>query len=443
MHRWFARICVLISLSIATLWGWSLQQIFGPIDYEAVYYAARCAHQGLDPYQPANLSKIYGATGDLTPSQLKEQIPVHKAITICINLPTALLFMIPLSWLSWGVAYGIWFTLEVASLTAATFLVLDLAGAESWLATMMVCLFAVNCTIFVAIGNLAILVLGATAVAIWCFVKGRLEWLGICLLALALLLKPQDAGFIWLFFLLGRSAMRKNALKALGLTFVFAVISMLWISVHAPGWSHELKSNIAATTTPGDINDPGPHSMAKKGPGMIVSLQSVVSFFRDDPAFYKSVSYVVCGTLILIWGLAMLRSRDLNRLSMISLAVIVPLSLLIAYHRNHDGKLLLLVLPGCIQLWHERGWRGGLAAFVTGILFVLTGDLTISEIFQFESNLHMMSKGFLGTMMSLLLDRPITLWLLVTSLFYLIVYLIRIRQEAENRQTQAVVESAL
>ncbi len=441
MQRWFARICVLGSLSIATLWGCSLQQISGPIDYEAVYYAARCLHQGSDPYQPANLSKTYGRSGDLTPSQLKEQIPAHKAITICINLPTSLLLMMPLSSLPWGVAYCIWFSLEVASITAAAFLVLDLAGGGSWFAVMMVCLFAVNCAIFVAIGNLAIIVLGATTGAVWCFAKRRLEWLGICLLALALVLKPQDAGFIWLFLLLGRPVMQKGALKAMGLVLAIGVISVVWISKRAPNWAPEMKSNIALTTTPGDINDPGPHSMATKGPVMIISLQSVVSFFRDDPTVYKSVSYAICGTLILVWGFAMIRFRELYSLSMISLAVVVPLSLLIAYHRNHDGKLLLLILPGCIQLWREGGWQGRLAGIITGTLFVLTGDLTILEIFQFEGNVHVTSKGLLGTTITLLLDRPITLWLLITAIFYLVVYLMRLRDEMGKDQAKAVIEA--
>jgi hypothetical protein len=67
---------------------------------------------------------------------------------------------------------------------------------------------------------------------------------------------------------------------------------------------------------------------------------------------------------------------------------VAPISLLVSYHRNYDAKILLLTIPACGQLWSEGGVLGRVAAGVSGITFLLDGDLSITAIFEVEKKLR-------------------------------------------------------
>lgn len=67
---------------------------------------------------------------------------------------------------------------------------------------------------------------------------------------------------------------------------------------------------------------------------------------------------------------------------------VAPISLLASYHRNYDAKILLLTIPACVQLWSEGGVLGRVAAGVSGITFLLDGDLSITAIFEVEKKLR-------------------------------------------------------
>ena len=122
----------------------------------------------------------------------------------------------------------------------------------------------------------------------------------------------------------------------------------------------------------------------------------------------------------------------------LALAVIIPLSLLITYHRNYDAKVLLLTIPACVQLWSEGGLRGELAAAVNLVVFTLSGDITVTAIFKLESNVHFVASGRGGRLLTLLLDRPIALGLLVMAVFYLVIYLgwVGVRAQACSAGTE-------
>ena len=427
-QRWKALPFLLLSVWFAAHWAWSLQKTMpgGMVDMKAVYYASRCALEHKNPYDPTALAKVYQDSADPLPSDPKMRGAVHNAIALCVNLPTALLLMTPWAMIPWGMAHGIWFALESIGLLAAAWMVLDLAGGPKLnLALALACLLVSNCEVFLATGNLATVVMAASVAAVWCFETGRYEWLGILLLAVALVLKPHDSGFVWLFLLLRGSAIRKSAVKVLFLCLALFLISVIWIAGRAPDWPHELQSNLGRTTVRGEINDPGPHSMVSKGAGMIVSLQSVASYIRDDPGFYNSATLLICGSLLLMWLIGTVRLRDMQNPTL-ALAVIIPLSLLITYHRNYDAKVLLLTIPACVQLWSEGGLRGKLAAAVNLVVFTLSGDITVTAIFKLESNVHFVASGRGGRLLTLLLDRPIALGLLLMAVFYLVIYLRRV-----------------
>jgi peptidoglycan/LPS O-acetylase OafA/YrhL len=140
--------------------------------------------------------------------------------------------------------------------------------------------------------------------------------------------------------------------------------------------------------------------------------------FRDDPRFYNPATWLVCGPLLLLAGIATWRSRNNPRRVFLVLAAISALSMLPVYHRQYDAKLLLLSVPACAMLWAEGGLIGWIAVLLNSAAFVCTGDLSWAVFLGLLSTLHPQS----GLGEALRADAqvfPTPLILLAMSIFYL------------------------
>ena len=132
---------------------------------------------------------------------------------------------------------------------------------------------------------------------------------GILCFALSLMLKPHDSGFIWLYFLLAGGVNRRRAWQTIAALFVLSIPITLWVTYVAPNWIHEFQTTLISYSSHGNVNDPGPSSMASHGIGMVINLQTVFSVFRDDPGFYNPITYILCGALLIVWLGITLRSH--------------------------------------------------------------------------------------------------------------------------------------
>jgi hypothetical protein len=192
----------------------------------------------------------------------------------------------------------------------------------------------------------------------------------------------------------------------------------------------ELHFNMLATSAPGNLNDPGPASRSQGTVGMIISLQSVISVFRDNPAFYNTVSYLVCGVLLLVWVMTTLRSQASPMKAWLALAAVAPITMLVTYHRPYDARLLLLAIPACAMLWAKGGLSGWLALITTSAGIVFTGDFPLAILVSLTKNLHLDTSSLFGKILTVVLMRPVPLILLAMSVFYLWVYVRRARLTA-------------
>jgi hypothetical protein len=208
-------------------------------------------------------------------------------------------------------------------------------------------------------------------------------------------------------------------------TLVLALPAVLLVSNVAPQWPQELHSNLLAASARGDLNDPGPTSMGAHTLGMIISLQTVVSVFRDDPRIYNPVTYLICAPPLLLWAFVTLRSRFSPERAWLALAAIAPLAMLPVYHRIYDAKLLMLTVPACAMLWAEGGLIGWLAPLLTAAGFVVTGDLPWVIFLSLIRTLHLPAAGTAGRMVASGLVFPVPLTLLAMGVFYLWVYVRR------------------
>ena len=263
---------------------------------------------------------------------------------------------------------------------------------------------------------------GLCGIAVWCFLRNRFVGIGVVCLALSLAVKPHDAGLVWLYFVLAGGANRKRALQSIAITGAIGLGAVLWVSHVAPLWMHDWNANLATISARGGINEPGPSAVKDGSIYSIVDLQAVISMFHDDPRFYNLATYAFCGALLLVWSIWTLRRRFSARQAWLAIGAVVPLTLLINYHRLWDAKLLMLAIPACCLLWVEGGSLRKAAMLITSVAMLLTGDISLVIFEAIVGSFPLSAKGILAQAMTVALIRPASLALLAMGVFYLWAY---------------------
>lgn len=426
---------LVLSLAISIAWGYSIESSkgVGLVDFRAVYYGARAALTHHDPYNPDQYLDVYRQeAGDLPRDS--SQSNVWRAIPFCVNLPTTLMLVLPFALGGYGAAHLLWMILMPGCLLMAAWLVCDLAEDFGGGASLpLACIVLANSEVLLQLGNVTGISVSLCVAAVWCFWRDRYVAAGIVAMAVGMALKPQEVALIWLFFLLAGGVHRKRALASLGITAVLVVVSLLWIATVSPHWFQEWHANVASTSVHGDLNDPGPTSIGNSKMGMTISLQSVLSFVRDEPAFYNPASFLICLPLIGAWIIATVRAGFSRREMWLALASMAALSMLPVYHRQYDVKLLLLMLPACAILCAEGGRVRRQALLFTTAAILFTSDIPVAVLLVVNKSLGLAQDQFSGKLVSVLLARTPTLVLLASGIFYLWVYLERAWPLGRNR----------
>jgi len=412
----------LLCSAISLLWGIDLARTSngGSSGFQAIYYGTRCLLQHHDPYKQSELEAVYRSEGGEPPGQ---SFQTHQAVTLYVNLPTTFILIAPLAMLPWNVAHALWLALLAVAFFIAAFLIWGLGAVHaSNISMFLVCILIANAEVIFGGGNTAGIVVSLCVLAVWCFLNDRFVPAGVLCLAVSLAIKPHDVGLVWLYFLMAGRVQRKRALQALIITGIIGLSAFLWVSHVAPHWIQDWRSNLSVISSPGGINQPGPKSVSGSTPDMVIDLQAAVSVFKDDPRVYNLVSYLVCVPLLLVWSVRTLRSRFTQTGAWLAMAAIVPITMLITYHRPYDAKLLLLTIPACAILFGEGKTAGRVALLIStaGILF--TSDIPLAILVIIADKLQMSTTGFFGQIVAVFLTRPASVVLLAMGIFYLWVY---------------------
>ena len=415
----------LVSLGIAVflLFGLIAQHSAGDADedFRAVVYGARCLIHRCDPYNESELFRFYQ-------NNFPEPVATHlrsHTLTLYVNLPATVLFVTPLAMLPFAAASAIWSILTAASLVLAALLMWDIGSEYApTLSGALIALSLVSGAIVLGNGNPSGIVVALSMIALWCFLKNRFVIAGILALALSLALKPHDPGLIWFYLFLAGGSLRKRALQTMAIAVLFSIAGFVFVSSLAPRWFPELRSNLAVMSAPGGNNDPGPAGSTSRARAteMIVSLQSAVSLVRDDPRFYNSITYLVCGALLLVWLAATLRSHWSQPLSLIALAAITAVTLLVTYHRAYDARLLMLTIPACALLYAESRTVGKAALVITALAVISSGELPYAILKLLAGPPETARSGAFGSLSALALDHSAPILLLLMAIFYTAVY---------------------
>lgn len=407
------------------------------MDFKVVYYPSRCLILHCDPYKADDVLQLYQA--DEIKSEL-DTAKTHEIVTRFIYLPSAFCFTVPFAMLPWKQAHMIWLVFTVLTFMTASCLVWNCSvNYASLVSGGLIGFFIANSVTVILLSNAAGIAIGFCVIAAWCFLKDRFIAIGVICFAASLALKPQDTGLVWLYFLLAGGVYRRRALQTLFATVALSIPVVLWVWHVSPHWLQEWHSNILALSAPGGLNDPGPASSGAHGLDMLVSLQTVISTFTNDPSFYNTLTYLICAPLLIVWSVVTVRHRASRESAWLALAAIACLSMLPVYHRQLDTKLLLLTIPGCTLLWARGDRVGRLALLITSAALFLTGDIPWVVLLMLIEKLQLHASWLTTHFLTAIQIFPVPLILLVTCIFYLWAY--AQQSDPNNEHGQALSEA--
>jgi hypothetical protein len=279
-----------------------------------------------------------------------------------------------------------------------------------------------NSEVLFAFGNAAGVSISLCAIAVWCFYTGRFASIGVVFLAASLAIKPHDSAAVWFYLLIAGGACRKRALQSLLVVAGLGILAVVWMHHVSPHWIQEIRSNLALVSARGGVADPGPAGISNGTGGIIISLQSAFSIFRDHPHFYGPATWVVCGPLFIAWFMRTIRIGAEHAQIWLALAAMVPLSMLPVYHRPYDAKILLLAVPACAVIWAQGGMRRWFALVTTSAAILVTSDLPSTLLVTLGRRVPTNPLGLSNQLIAVVIARPVPLILLAMSIFYVWVY---------------------
>jgi hypothetical protein len=391
-----------------------------PIDFRVPFNNTRCLLNNCDPYNEYDVLRIYEIEGGARALE-----PAFRSAPF-LYMPTFFSITAPLALLPFTQAQVIWNGLIYGGLIIASFLTWVLAAEDAArISGLLIGLMLANSEVIALVGNPAGVAISLCVVAVFCFLRGKYVMLGVVCLGIALVIKPHDVGFVWMYFLLAGSAYRKRALQAIAVTAILSFPAVLWTTHVAPHWAQELQATLKTAALHGGANDPGPASSGAHALGMMVNFQTALSFFKDDPHFYNTISYGVGFGLLGLWAFRVFRTIPTRETTWLALAAVSALTMLPIYHRQYDTKLLLLTVPACATLWAEGSKTGKISVIVTCAAFLLNGDIPWAVLLYVLRVIHLPQTDLTRQIVIAVQILPSPFVLLLAGTFYLFVFIRR------------------
>jgi hypothetical protein len=339
-------ILYLASLLFAVRGFYSQSHFLQSRDFKPLYAGARCILHHENPYDDEALRREFIlAHGDM-------RDPEPLAPHYLLYPPPALFLVLPFALFQWPVAHLLFLAALAALLVAASFLIADLCMPYSpILLPVLISVFLLGANQLMILAQPAGPAIGLCVLGAVLLLKQKHIGFAVLCFSLSLTIKPHLGALIWLYFAIDRR-FRMQAVLIAALTVLLCLPSVLWLSFTPASahWMHDLQQNLKITELKGALSDPGPGNLKAY---YITTLQTVVSLFNDNKAFYTGVTWLICGTLFVLWLIALLRIAPSRERDFFALATMSCLSMLPMYHRAYDTKLLLLCFPALALVFHQ------------------------------------------------------------------------------------------
>lgn len=404
------------------------------LDFRIMYSAARSLMEGADPYNPADLARIYHEHARA--HAYAETPEVLRAEAHYVYFPSLFVVTVPIAKMPIGVAFWLWTVLTAASFIFASVLIWR-AGKDTdpLLTGALLCFYLINSGSLIATGNPAGLALSLCVAGTCAILLDESAILGVFCLAFSLAMKPQISGPIWLILILLGGNARRRALQTLGFFTAATLPFFLWTQQASSSWLMEMRANASALLGAGGIDDLNPATVLSRGTLSFTNLQSVFVLVRNDRLSYNAAAYAVGLALLGAFIFASARVRRSKDTPWIAVAFAAAFTLLPVYHRQYDARILLLTIPGCIFLWTGSGRVGKIALAVTSLGLLATSDLPWA--FYIAATSKMQFTGVAAQLYFFSLALTVPLVVTLVAVFYLAVYA---RGAANSNELDAATE---
>jgi hypothetical protein len=427
----FLRVCVAVfCLSAAYFFFHWMGFRDGPPmrDFLGPYTGARCLWRGCNPYDTAQVAREFAEAGGL-----EAEHPAWGWEPL-VYPPSTLVAMLPVSLLPYHAARALWYGVSAGVFCWGLLSVVWLAPVRDrpWVVLLAAGMLGSEpVELLWNVGQPAAIAVGLAMLALWCFLEAGLEMRGVACLAVALALKPQLAGMVFLFLVM-QPRLRKRALLAGALAVGMLVIGGVWLSV-APAsrnWLGDLRAQVQSSVAVGAVNDP---SGLNRGAAQFTNLQADLAMWDGSSRRVDWMAYGIGAALLAAWGWLMLRLAEPRRGMFAALAAIACVGLLPVYHREYDLTLLAVSFPALLVLVRERRrWRFPALA-LTALLLLVSPHMRHGWV-RFASGARALAWVPEEGVRTVFFLRPLPWLLLLLSVVYLIAMRGQALKSAKNAE---------
>jgi hypothetical protein len=351
-------------------------------DFISPYIQSRALIQGLDPYSPEVLVRLWPVTGphrlqfldkDLADGSLiaKRGIPTAYPLT-------ALFLLVPLAMLPWSVAHLLWLAITaVLALEVIWSLLRRLTiEVDGWRAYVFVAFALALAPLHTgsAAGSIVIATVALCGIALVREQSGTATFAGI-LFGLAVCLKPQ-IGLPFLAYYLLRRRWRLCGI-ATGIVLTAAVLAMARLAISGTPWLQNYRTDNKVLLVSGILAD-----FTERNPlrFSLINLQVLFYTIWHQAGAANAFAIGLSAVLFVIWVGLLLRNERQNEDALLAMSAVAMLSLLPVYHRFYDA--FLLIFPLC---WSLREFSGPRKQFARGTLvlmlpFLVPGGSALEEM---------------------------------------------------------------
>ena len=345
-----------------------LRATWNSVDFRSLYVASLVCAQGLDCYDPEALKAgwLSAGVGAGQPSELELR---------ALYPPTTYVLLRPMSYLSWRSAKLVWGLINIAALAILSLCTARVARLGShrllWLAAILLAMEPVS-TGFM-LGQPAIMCATMIAVSLLLVLSGA-PILGGAFEGLAVALKPQLAGVVFVAYLINRRLLASvSAVVSFATILAIAFINLRghpeWIRNYIQNIQHlEFATRWFKTNGYRPIN-----------PNLIelLNLRHPLDILSGDKT---AAAYIA---LAIALGLSIAPARTLRRTSapfdlQQCVSLLLILELLAVYHRAYDASVLAVPLAWSLAPQTPRGhawpiWLGT-------ALFILPSSVGVRDL---------------------------------------------------------------
>jgi hypothetical protein len=351
-------------------------------DFISPYIQSRALIQGLDPYSPEVLVRLWPVTGphrleflakDLADGTLIEKRGIPTAYPL-----TALFLLAPLAMLPWPIAHLLWLAITAVLTLGVIGSLLRLLTMEAgdWRSYVFVAFAFALAPLHTgfAAGSVVIATLALCGIALAREQRGNDVLAGI-LFAMAVCLKPQ-IGLPFLAYYLLRRRWRLCGIAA-GVVLTAALLPMARLAISGTPWLQNYRSDNKVLFVSGILAD-----FTERNPlrFSLINLQVLFYSMWHRAVVANALAIGLSTALFVIWVGLLLRYSRQNDDALLAISAVAVLSLLPVYHRFYDA--FLLIFPLC---WSLREFSGPRKQFARGTLvlvlpFLVPGGTALEEM---------------------------------------------------------------